>query len=420
MSFYNLPNELLLVIFDHLEVFERCRVRAVCRRFYQMALINLKELTVTGSDGHVKFIHLVPIVGNQLKRLHLENVNLNCGLFLQALLNGCSQLATLNVNCHSVTASSWYRLINRFGLQLHELHLRGSYFSARDQIESVLFHHMNPTLLQKMSFVCPTSKWLFALCKQFNRLTHLDVTTSETPDFPILQVLPQLKFLRLSNENGFISFDWLQKSVHQQFPSSASLQALVLEGELLASLDDLETFSHLSSLTSLRLVLRHHDQLAAVLQHLPKLEVLSIQFNLKVAGLPLKAINNLCHLHTLEIEWPSPSWKKLKFASFKPMPSLQNFIFRALDCPFKSRYGEDLVNRLPFVFPNLELLDICTAHWISPYVFFRTALQIPSLRALNIEVSSSDVDEAYDFLSYLFETRKGIFCANSCCDVPTR
>lgn len=419
MNFSNLPNELLSVIFDHLDVIERCRVRLVCHRFYQLALINLNELTVTGLDGHAKSINLVPIVGHQLKCLYLEKVDLNCRVLLQTLLYSCSQLTTLNLNCQSVTASSWSQLVYRFGFQLHELHLRGSYLTAPDQLENVLLRSLNPNLLKKLSFVCRTSEWLFTLCKQFNRLTHLDVTITKTLEFPILQVLPQLKSLRVSNENGFTSFGWLRKSVHRHFPSSASLQVLILEGELLVPFDHFGTFSHLSSLRNLRVVLRHHDQLAPILQHLPDLETLSIQFNLKVGGMPLKAINNLCHLDTLEIEWPSPSWKKLKFSSFRPMPSLRNFTFRALDCPYKSKYGEDLVNRLPYAFPNLQSLDMCTAHWISPYVFFRAAVRIPSLRALNMEVSSFDVDLAYDWLSYLFEIRDGFFCANSCCHLPT-
>lgn len=419
MSFSSLPNELLPVIFAHLDVTERVRVRLVCHRFYQSALNSLNELTVTGSDGHSKLIHLLPIVSGQLKCLCLENVNLNCQVLLQTLLSSCFRLTTLNVNCQTVTASSWSQLVHRFGSQLHELHLRGSYLTAPNQMENILLQNLNPDLLRKLSFVCRTSEWLFTLCKQFNRLTHLDVTITTVPEFPILQVLPQLKALRVSIEKGFTSFDWLRKSVHQRFPLSASLKVLILEGELLVPYDHYETFSHLSSLRNLRLVLRHHDQLAPILQHLPDLKSLSIQFNLKVGGMPLKAINNLCHLDTLEIEWPSPSWKKLKFSSFKPMPSLRNFTFRALDCPYKSKYGEDLVKRLPYAFPNLQSLDMCTAHWISPYVFFRTAIRIPSLRALNMEVSSLDVDNAYDWLSYLFETRDGFFCANSCCDLPT-
>lgn len=417
MSFSTLPHELILIILDQLNIKERCLVRLVCRRFRQLALVTLNELIVNGPDDHHQCVSLLPIVGNQLKRLHMTNVNMNCRVLLKMLRYNCFNLNSLYLDCRCVTDSSWFLLLSEFGSRLEELHFRGSYFCAPDQMESFMFNYLNPDLLQKVSFMCIKSQWFMAFCMKFSRLTHLNVTISEMPQFPILQLLPDLKWLHLSSENGFTSLNWLRNFDDQPFHSFTKLEGLLLEGKLNVPTYHLNLFAHLPSLKTLRLVLHHHHQLPIILGHFARLENLSVHFNSKIDGFPLKSINKLAHLNTLRIEWPCRSLKKLKFSSFKPMPSLRSFVFRAFDCPFKSKYGEDLVKRLPFAFPHLESLEMCTAHWIDPFIFFCTTHRIPSLRSLCVEVSSKNLDDANTFLPSLLESRNGKFCATACCNL---
>lgn len=411
----NLPDLVLIKIFNFLNFKERSICESVCKRWQSLAYIGVKDLVVSVHGGdeiknYTSFntfnmiiipridsfyyiikksgrtIESLKIYGFQLKKKWLSSSKKEIQNFVDLIGDNCRKLKYLSIRkIKNLDEKYLGELLDKIGPNLQGF----SYDSfINDETYNLIINKLNSDKLTDLTCLIDNDKVLKRICFKFKNLKNFKASFYK--DIGDLIDIEKLNLTQCSITNHQLKPVNLIKLFRSQF--NCNLKVLGLEFTEINS-EVISLLSNFKCLETLKIKIPKQDDLDTICKTMQNLKRLVLSLTNSPSITQIRSIKNLKNLRSLEIRCQQV--QRLKFEN-SVITNLKHL--NLIGSSYFNERSNNLYSQLSFIFPNLISLKLRDKNQLE-LQFFKMLDELKRLKLLVVYIEqTSDFNKTLDKL----------------------